>query len=135
MSDFYALLRQSILDRHISDAEERDAIYGQARRAMIRRLWAFDPPLDEEEIDQRINAFDVAVSDIEADVVAAFSHDEVAAPSRSIDEEIERGLQEEFFQQNEERSQRRVPQIADQRQLAQSVRDAGLVRYREEQER
>jgi hypothetical protein len=134
MSDFYALLRQSILDRRITDAEERDAIYGQARRAMIRRLWAFDPPLEEEEIDQRINAFDVAVNDIEADVVATFSRDE-AAPARSVDEEIERGLQEEFFQQSEERSQKRVPAIADQRQLAQSVRDAGLVRYREEQER
>ena len=73
MSDFYALLKQSILERGIVDTGERDRIYAQARRAMIRRLWEFDPPLDEDEIEQRINAFDVAMSDIEADVVAAFS--------------------------------------------------------------
>ena len=73
MSDFYSILKKSILDRGIADGNERDAIYAQARRAMIRRLWSFDPPLDDDEIDRRIAAFDVAVSDIEADVTAAFS--------------------------------------------------------------
>ncbi len=73
MTDFYSLLRQSILDRGIVDSGERDEIYAQARRAMIRRLWAFDPPLDEDEIEQRIGAFDVALSDVEADVMQAFS--------------------------------------------------------------
>ena len=49
---------------------------------MIRRLWSFDPPLDEDEIDQRIAAFDVAVSDIEADVIAAFAdHDDDVQPT------------------------------------------------------
>ncbi len=73
MADFYSILRKSILDRGIADGNERDAIYAQARRAMIRRLWSFEPPLAEEEIDRRIAAFDVAVSDIEADVMATFS--------------------------------------------------------------
>ena len=73
MSDFYSILKESIIDRGIVDSGERDAIYAQARRAMIRRLWSFEPPLDEEEIESRIAAFDVAVSDIEADVMAAFS--------------------------------------------------------------
>ena len=73
MADFYSILRKSILDRGIADGDERDAIYAQARRAMIRRLWSFEPPLADEEIDRRIAAFDVAVSDIEADVMATFS--------------------------------------------------------------
>ena len=56
MSDFYSILRKSILDRGIADSRERNAIYAQARRAMIRRLWTFDPPLDEDEIERRIAA-------------------------------------------------------------------------------
>ena len=73
MSDFYSILRKSILDRGITNGGDRNAIYDQARRAMIRRLWTFDPPLAEDEIDRRIAAFDAAVSDIEADVMATFS--------------------------------------------------------------
>lgn len=73
MSDFYSILQKSILDRGIVDGSERDEIYAQARRAMIRRLWSFNPPLDEDEIEHRIAAFDAAVSDIEADVIVAFS--------------------------------------------------------------
>ena len=73
MADFYSILRKSIIDRGIADSGERDVIYAQARRAMIRRLWSFEPALEEEEIERRITAFDVAVSDIEADVMAAFA--------------------------------------------------------------
>jgi hypothetical protein len=86
MSDFYSILRKSILDRGIADGGERDAIYSQARRAMIRRLWSFNPPLAEDEIERRVAAFDVAVSDIEADVMAAFSEAENAAAETYYDD-------------------------------------------------
>ncbi len=89
MSDFYSILRKSILERGIVDSGERDAIYAQARRAMVRRLWSFEPALDEEEIERRIAAFDVAVSDIEADVMAAFS-DADDAPVEPDDDSAER---------------------------------------------
>ncbi len=89
MSDFYSILRKSILDRGIADRSERDEIYTQARRAMIRRLWSFNPPLDEDEIERRVAAFDVAVSDIEADVMAAFSDaDEALAETEYDDAEL-----------------------------------------------
>ncbi len=85
MSDFYSILRKSILDRGITEGSERNEIYAQARRAMIRRLWSFNPPLDEDEIDRRVAAFDVAVRDIEADVMAAFAETEAAAAAAVAD--------------------------------------------------
>ena len=56
---------------------------------MIRRLWSFDPPLDEEEIEQRIAVFDVAVSDIEADVIAAFGDEAPTARDMNTYDEPE----------------------------------------------
>ncbi len=73
MTDLHALLKQSIIDRGISDPRDREEIYTEARRAVVRRLWQQDPPLDQDEIDGRINAYDHAVSVIESDFAAHFS--------------------------------------------------------------
>jgi hypothetical protein len=78
MSDFYTVLKQSIIDRGLRTPAQREAVYGQARAAIIRQLWSFDPPLAEDEIDARIGAFDRTVERIEGDVVSIFSE----APSR-----------------------------------------------------
>ena len=75
-SDFYAVLRQSILDRGLADPEAREAAYAQARRAMVNRLWSFEPPLAEDEIDHRIGQFDIAVARIEDDVATVFAERE-----------------------------------------------------------
>ena len=37
MSDFYSVLKQSIIDRDLRSAAEREEVYDQARRAMIQR--------------------------------------------------------------------------------------------------
>ena len=58
MSDFYSVLKQSIIERDLRSAAEREEVYAQARAAMIRRLWSYDPPLAEDEIDSRIGTFD-----------------------------------------------------------------------------
>ncbi len=73
MSDFYASLKQSIIDRGISEPAAREAIYAQARSGMIRQLWAREPKLGEDNIDARMEAFDRAVESIENDLVAAFA--------------------------------------------------------------
>jgi hypothetical protein len=73
MSDFYSVLKQSIIDRGLRSGRDREAAYSQARTAMIRRLWSYDPPLAEDEIDTRIGQFDLAVERIEGDVVEAFA--------------------------------------------------------------
>ncbi len=73
MSDFYTVLRQTIIDRGLSSASSREEAYAQARRAMINRLWSYDPPLAEDEIDHRIGQFDTAVARIEDDVVEVFA--------------------------------------------------------------
>ena len=85
MTDFYSVLRQTLIDRNLRSGAARQDAYTQARTAMIRRLWSFDPPLAEDEIDARIGQFDVAVDRIERDVVAAFAEADsrAAAAERS----------------------------------------------------
>lgn len=78
MTDFYSVLRQSLIDRDLRSSEQRRDAYSQARMAMIRRLWSFDPPLAEDEIDARIGQFDIAVERIEGDLVATFAKAEAA---------------------------------------------------------
>ena len=73
MGDFYSVLRQSIIDRGLTTPEAREEAYAQARRAMINRLWAYNPPLAEDEIDQRVGQFDSAVATIEDEVVQVFA--------------------------------------------------------------
>ena len=68
MTDFYSVLKNSIVRRNLRSPDDRREIYGQARKAMISKLWSFDPPLAEEEIDTRIGLFDAAVERIESDL-------------------------------------------------------------------
>ena len=76
MTDFYALLKQSILDRGIRDAGDREGVYAQARRAVVKQLWDFRPPLAADEIDMRVGAYDTAVERIEADLKVVFANGE-----------------------------------------------------------
>ncbi len=85
MSDFYSVLKQSIIDRGLRSAGDREAAYSQARTAMIRRLWSYDPPLAEDEIDARIGQFDLAVERIEGDVVEAFAAEPEAVGVAELD--------------------------------------------------
>lgn len=73
MTDFYSLLKQSILERDIRDSAAREAVYSQAREAIIKQLWAYQPPLAADEIDTRVGAYDSAVERIEADLSVAFA--------------------------------------------------------------
>ena len=73
MTDFYTLLKQSIIDRDIRDANDRESVYAQARQAIVKQLWAFRPPLAADEIDTRVGAYDDAVERIERDLRAAFA--------------------------------------------------------------
>jgi hypothetical protein len=77
MTDFYALLKQSIIERDLRDATAREAVYAQARDAIIKQLWAYQPPLAADEIDTRVGAYDTAVERIEADLQDAFANGEI----------------------------------------------------------
>lgn len=77
MTDFYALLKQSIIERDLRDAAAREAVYLQARDAIIKQLWAYQPPLAADEIDTRVGAYDTAVERIEADLLVAFANGEI----------------------------------------------------------
>lgn len=89
MTDFYSLLRQSIIDRGLKSPVDREDAYAQARTALIRRLWALEPPLAEDEIDARIGQFDVAVDRIETDLIEVFAEDGAFAGDEIEDEEAE----------------------------------------------
>ena len=80
MSDFYDLLKQSIIERGIRSAEGRAAIYAQAREAISKQLWDYRPPLAADEIDMRVGAFDRAVERIEADLAERFAGGKAFVP-------------------------------------------------------
>ena len=82
MTDFYALLKQSIIERGIREAHDREAVYAQARQAIVKQLWAFQPPLAADEIDARVGAYDQAVERIEQDLQSAFADGERAVDER-----------------------------------------------------
>jgi hypothetical protein len=79
MTDFYALLKQSIVDRGLTDESERREMYAQARRAVIKQLWDYRPPLAADEIDMRVGSYDTAVERIEADIHDAIASGQVVA--------------------------------------------------------
>ena len=80
MTDFYALLKQSIIDRGIRNISDRQEVYAQARRAVVKQLWDYRPPLAADEIDIRVGAYDTAVERIEADLQTAFANGETMRP-------------------------------------------------------
>lgn len=92
MSDFYAVLKQSMIDRALRSPDDRDFEYAQARAAIIRRLWTYEPPLSEDEIDGRIGQFDLAVERIEGELVRAFAED--AGEFDDVDEGVLADLSE-----------------------------------------
>lgn len=73
MTDFYSVLKTSIIRRNLRSPAARHEVYEQAREAMIRRLWSLEPPLSDEEIDARIGLFDDAVEKIEVDLETSFA--------------------------------------------------------------
>jgi hypothetical protein len=81
MSDLHSLIRRSIIDRGLTSPAARREIYEQARTAVIRELWSYDPPLAEDEIDARIGQFDLAVGELEDDLAEVFT--EPAEPPRA----------------------------------------------------
>jgi hypothetical protein len=82
MTDFYSVLKNSIVRRDLRSPADRLEVYEQARRAMIQKLWSFNPPLAEDEIDTRIGLFDAAVERIEGDLELAYAQVEAVEPRR-----------------------------------------------------
>jgi hypothetical protein len=82
MTDFYSVLKDSIVRRNLRSSDDRREVYAQARKAMIKKLWSFDPPLAEEEIDTRIGLFDAAVERIESDLELAFAETDAVEAER-----------------------------------------------------
>jgi hypothetical protein len=82
MTDFYALLKQSMIDRGLRDENDRKEVYAQARRAVVKQLWDFRPPLAADEIDMRVGAYDTAVERIESELREAFAAGEIAVQTK-----------------------------------------------------
>jgi len=73
MTDLYSVLKASIIRRDLRSPGDRQRAYDQARSAMSRKLWSFDPPLSEDEIDARIGLFDSSIDRIERDLEQVFA--------------------------------------------------------------
>lgn len=81
MSDLYSLIRRSIIDRGLISAAAREEVYQQARTAVIRELWSYEPPLTEDEIDARVGQFDLAIDELEGDLADALAEPAEVPPA------------------------------------------------------
>jgi hypothetical protein len=81
MSELHSLIRRTIIDRGLTSVAERQDVYEQARTAVIRELWSYDPPLAEDEIDARIGQFDLAIGELEDDLADTFAEAVEAPPA------------------------------------------------------
>lgn len=64
MSQLHTVLRRSVAHLDPSDHDGRERTFTNAREAMIRLLWSYDPPLTPKEIDSKIDEFDAVVATI-----------------------------------------------------------------------
>jgi hypothetical protein len=64
MSQLQSVLRRSVAHLDPSDHDGRERVFVNAREAMIRLLWSYDPPLSPKEIDSKIDEFDDIVAGI-----------------------------------------------------------------------
>ncbi len=85
MTDFYALLKQSIVSRRIDDPAQRQAVYAQARAALIRQLTSQQPRPPAAVITARVIEFDRAMRRIEGELQAEIAVDE--RPRRAVEAE------------------------------------------------
>jgi hypothetical protein len=81
VSDLYSLIRRSIIDRGLTSAAVREDVYRQARTAVIRELWSYEPSLTEDEIEARMAQFDRAIDQLEGDLTETFAEPQRALPS------------------------------------------------------
>ena len=82
MSELHALIRRSVIDRGLISAADREEVYRQARAAVLRELWSYEPPLPEAEIDARMGQFDRAIDALEGELSDALAASaEMAQPA------------------------------------------------------
>jgi hypothetical protein len=94
MSQLQTVLRRSVAHLDPSDLDGRERMFTNAREAMIRLLWSYDPPLTPTEIDSKIEEFDTVVSAIlqeepDSEAEPAISGAEESATSSLITPEPE----------------------------------------------
>ena len=82
MSDLYSLIRRSIIERGLTSSAAREEVYQQARTAVIRELWTYEPSVGEEEIDARMAQFDRAIDQLESRLAATFAEPPESPPAR-----------------------------------------------------
>ncbi len=73
MTDFQTLLKESIIARGIRDPAKRQAVYAQARSALIRQLAEVQPRIAEGDIAKRVVEFDQAMTAIEVELAVEWS--------------------------------------------------------------
>lgn len=94
MSQLQTVLRRSVAHLDPSDHDGRERMFTNAREAMIRLLWSYDPPLTPKEIDSKIEEFDTVVSAIlqeepDSEAEPAIADDDESATSSLITPEPE----------------------------------------------
>ena len=95
MSQLQSVLRRSVAHLDPSDHDGRERVFVNAREAMIRLLWSYDPPLSPREIDSKIDEFDDIVAIILGEDVDEAESAEAEDPEDEAEAEDETDLDAE----------------------------------------
>jgi hypothetical protein len=83
MADYYPLLAKAVASLKDPTPEARQAIYERARKALSGQLRSLDPPIPEEAIEREAQALEVAVAQLETEVAAHSTSENVLRPAES----------------------------------------------------
>ena len=67
MADYYAVLRRAVGGLTENTGEARRGVYEKARKAIIRQLEGFDPPLSPTEITRQRLSLEECIRRVEAE--------------------------------------------------------------------
>lgn len=69
MADYHSLLAKAVAGLADPAPEARRAIYARAREALNRQLRTLDPPVPDEVVDREAHALEVAIAQLETEIV------------------------------------------------------------------
>jgi hypothetical protein len=83
MADYYPLLAKAVAGLKDPTPEARQAIYEHARKALFGQLRSLDPPIPDEAIEREAQALEVAVAQLETEVAAHSTSENVLRTAES----------------------------------------------------
>jgi lipoprotein-anchoring transpeptidase ErfK/SrfK len=68
MADYYDALKNAVTNLKPANQQARFAFYNRARKMILEQLQSVDPPMADADLRAQLNAFDVAIRQIEKEI-------------------------------------------------------------------